>query len=128
MIKLIKVVLFVFLITFFNSCNQNTNQIESYPTYYVQLCIKKGSNLERTFGRNFGKLEEFRNEFITNDSSAYVWAWRSLKSVRELNSSTGEKKDLFLDINEFKLYDQYKVEITDSVYFKGIENYPNPIN
>jgi len=110
------------------SCDKPIQE-ESNPTYSVQLYAKKDSKLAISLGREFGKLTELKNEYITNDSSAYIWAWKMTENVRQASEGSSEEtKDIFSNVNEFKLYNEIGLDITNSVSFEGIENYPNPVN
>ena len=115
----------VLIIAFLSACEGVNKKAEIYPIYYVQHYIKEGSKLERMLGREFGELGELSNKFILNDSSAYVSAWKLTDNIRKLRK---DESDLFSSVNEFKLYDWEMNEITKSVTFEGIENYPNPID
>jgi hypothetical protein len=121
--KMKNILVFFLILIFTCSCNK-ASRLESksdsvnLPTYFVQLYIKDGSSLATNSDRKFGKLDMIKVEFVTNDSSAYVYAFKLAELIR------GED-DLFSSVNEFKLYNEKMEDITNSIYFSGIELYPN---
>lgn len=117
----------IFFLAIITTSCKSPVQVEMTPIYFFQIYSEEDSKIARSLGREFGKMEELKNENITNDSSAYMWAWNITEDIRN-NGSTQEEKDLFSNVNEFKLYDENGIDITNRVSFEGIENYPNPIN
>jgi hypothetical protein len=113
------------IIGLFTSCKKNDeienhaeNYLEVNSTYFVQFYVRKGAELARVDrDRKFGDLTEFSE---TNDSSAYVYAFKLAETMR------GESQNMFSDINGFKLYNSQMDDITNSITFEGIEMYPNP--
>jgi hypothetical protein len=118
------IIVFCLILIFTCSCNK-VSRLESnsdsftLPTYFVQLYIKDGSKLSKASGKKFGELNIIKEEFVTNDSSAYIAAFKLAELIRE-------QDDLFSSVNEFKLYNEKMEDITHSIYFSGIELYPNP--
>ncbi|MEB2779989.1 hypothetical protein U3A58_06270 [Algoriphagus sp. C2-6-M1] len=116
---------FILITIFFFACQSENKTEEINPIYYVQVYNKQDSKIERILGKEFGELQEINSEFVFDDSSAYVFAWEFTEVIRE---SFKDEPEFLPQINGFKLYNSEMTEITKSVTFEGIKNYPNQLN
>lgn len=116
---------FILILIFFFACKRENKTEKISPIYFVQVYNSEDSELERFLGKEFGELQELNSEFVFDDSSAYVFAWEMTDQIRK---SFKKNPEYLPQINRFKLYDSQMIEITNSVNFEGIENYPNPLN
>ncbi|AKP50741.1 hypothetical protein [Cyclobacterium amurskyense] len=107
------------------SCNKQKT-VEITPTYFFQMYSDKDSKITKAFGREFGDTLTLNNKYVIDDSSAYVWAWKTTEKIHSSKNPNNED-NVLSSVNEFKLYDGNGVDITYRVSFVGIENYPNPI-